>query len=374
MANQHQDTAQMTEAYEKLQAKYQALQEANSNLNERVLELYTLYNISRTLSTSFQVADMFEVVMGLIGEALNVDQYSLMFLDDERHKLLIKASHGMPEGLVVDGEISLEEGVAGKVIKTGKPLLVNDISHEKDFFYFPNSGIDKGSYLGVPLKNPEGLIMGVLNAHKPLINGFAQSDVRLFTAVAENVGIAINNAFTFQQTRELIRKDELTGLYNRRYFFERLEREVYRARRYDRTIALLMIDIDHFKEYNDTYGHLRGDQALKKIARLFVDILRKIDVVGRYGGEEFVVLLPETGKEEAIIVAEKLRNAVSLMDLNSDAANLDAHYLTITTGVSAIPVDANEPLLAIDLADKALYMGKAQGRNRVCAEIPSEAL
>ncbi|MDY6830822.1 MAG: sensor domain-containing diguanylate cyclase [Thermodesulfobacteriota bacterium] len=130
--------------------------------------------------------------------------------------------------------------------------MIDDISKENDFFYFPGSGMKQGSYLGVPLKNQEGVIIGVLNAHKPMVKGFSKNDLRLFAAVAENVAIAVSNAMTLQQTRELIRKDELTGLYNRRYFFKRFEREVYRSRRYGRTISLLMIDIDHFKEYNDS--------------------------------------------------------------------------------------------------------------------------
>ncbi|ABW67545.1 sensor domain-containing diguanylate cyclase [Desulfosudis oleivorans] len=359
---------------EDLKARYEKLVEINSSLNERVLELYTLYNVSRTLSTSLHVADLFEVVMGLIGEALNVDQYCLMFLDDELQKLQIRASHGIPETVVMHGEIKVTAGVSGRVVSGGHPVLIDDISKESDFFYFPGSGIKQGSYLGVPLKNQEGVIIGVLNAHKPMVNGFSKNDLRLFAAVAENVAIAVSNAMTLQQTRELIRKDELTGLYNRRYFFERFEREVYRSRRYGRTISLMMIDIDHFKEYNDSYGHLRGDRVLKTISRIFESSLRKIDVVARYGGEEFLVLLPETSRENAIRVAEKLRQAVEKVDFNEDAPNLGPCALTITIGVSAIPDDANEPILALDLADKALYMGKAQGRNQVCSKVPKETV
>ncbi|MFZ5564959.1 MAG: diguanylate cyclase [Thermodesulfobacteriota bacterium] len=366
------DVRQLARELEDLKTRYDKLVESNSSLNERVLELYTLYNVSRTLSTSLHVTDLFEVVIGLIGEALNVDQYCLMFLDDELQKLQIRASHGLPETVTRHAEIKVTDGVSGRVVSEGRPILINDISREKSFFYFPGSGMKQGSYLGVPLKNQEGVIIGVLNAHKPTPNGFLTSDLRLFTAVAENVAIAVSNAMTLQQTRELIRKDELTGLYNRRYFFERFEREVYRSRRYGRTISLLMIDIDHFKEYNDSYGHLRGDRVLKTMARLFEASLRKIDVVARYGGEEFLVLLPETSRENAILVGEKLRRAVEAVDFNEDDPRLGACSMTITVGVAAIPDDANEPLIALDLADKALYMGKAQGRNQVCAKVPPE--
>ncbi|MFO8047802.1 MAG: sensor domain-containing diguanylate cyclase [Desulfosudaceae bacterium] len=356
---------------EDLETRYEKLLKTNSILNERVLELYTLYNISRMLSTSLQVSDLFDLVVGLIGESLNVDQYCLMFLDQERQKLQIRASHGMPESVLMHGEIDVNEGIAGRVIAGGKPLLLNDISQEEDFFYFANSGIKEGSFLGIPLVNNQGGTIGVLNVHKPVVNGFSSSDMRLFTAVAEHVAIAITNALSFQQTQELIRKDELTGLYNRRYFFERFEREIYRSRRYRRTISLLMVDIDHFKEYNDTFGHLRGDRALKSLAGIFLDNLRKIDVVARYGGEEFLVLLPETRKADALIVGEKLRRAVEEFDFSEDVKEASPSRLTITVGVTSVPDEANEPLLALDIADKALYLGKAQGRNQVCGEVLS---
>ncbi|MFP4039968.1 MAG: diguanylate cyclase [Desulfosudaceae bacterium] len=356
---------------EDLETRYEKLLKTNSILNERVLELYTLYNISRMLSTSLQVSDLFDLVVGLIGESLNVDQYCLMFLDQERQKLQIRASHGMPESVLMHGEMDVNEGIAGRVIAGGKPLLLNDISQEEDFFYFPNSGIREGSFLGIPLVNNQGGIIGVLNVHKPVVNGFSNSDMRLFTAVAEHVAIAITNALSFQQTQELIRKDELTGLYNRRYFFERFEREIYRSRRYRRTISLLMVDIDHFKEYNDTFGHLRGDRALKSLAGIFLDNLRKIDVVARYGGEEFLVLLPETRKEDALVVGEKLRRAVEEFNFNEGVKETSPSRLTITVGVTSVPDEANEPLLALDIADKALYLGKAQGRNQVCGEVLS---
>ncbi len=364
------ENEKLPENVEELREKYKALEARNNKLNERVLELYTLYNISRTLSTSLQVSDLFDLIVGLIGEALNVDQYCLMILDTEYQKLQIRASHGMPENILMHGEIKVNDGISGRVVTSGKPLLISDVSAETDFFYYHNSGIDQGSYLGVPLKNSQDSVIGVLNAHKPVTNGFSSSDYRLFTAVAEHVAIAVTNAMTFEQTQELVRKDELTGLYNRRYFFERFEREVYRSRRYQRTISLLMLDIDHFKEYNDSYGHLRGDQVLIQISRALQKNLREIDVVARYGGEEFLVLLPETNKTNAVIVGEKLRKAIADIDYHADSPKFPPCHLTVTTGVATIPDDANDPLLALDIADKALYLGKARGRNQVCDRLP----
>ena len=353
-----------------LQKENERLQASNTILNERVLELYTLYNVSRTLSMSLQVNELFDLVMNVIVNALNVKQYSLLLLEEGTDLLTIRASHGMPAAILSRGAIRLGEGLAGKVAGSKQSAVIPDLARQRDYVYFPKTGPRKGSYLGIPLTRLDGRILGVLNAHKPAAAGFTDGDTRLFTAVAEQVAVAIDHALTFQQTQELMIRDELTNLHNRRYFFERFEREVYRAKRYERTLSVIMIDIDHFKNFNDAYGHLRGDQALKTLARILEACLRKADVVARYGGEEFLVLLPETTKEAAAVVAEKLRARVETVNFNEDAPRLQPASLTITAGIASLPADAEEPLTLLDLADKALYYGKAQGRNRVCTEIP----
>ncbi len=343
---------------------------SNDELKQRVIELYTLYNVSRTLSMTIQLSELFDLAMSVIGESLNVDEYCLMLIEKESGQLVIQASHGMPEIVVNQGVIDPDAGMVSRVVKNESPVLIQDMSEEKGFVYFPGSGIDSGSYLGVPLKGKEDELIGVLSAHKPVTKAFNESDVGLFQAVAEHVAIAVDNALTFQKTRELSHRDDLTNLYNRRYFFERLERESYRARRYGRTFSLLMLDIDHFKTFNDTYGHLRGDEALKKVAGILEESLRKADLVARYGGEEFLIILPETNKEDAVRVGEKLREEVETHNFASEAAHAEGAHLTVTLGVSSYPVDSADPLMLLDLADKALYFGKARGRNQVCASIP----
>ena len=357
------DLTQLREEYERLLA-------TNNVLNERVLELYTLYNVSRTLSMSLQVNELFDLVMNVIVNSLGVRQYCLMLVDEGTDTLMIRASHGMPAAILGRGSVPLGEGLCGKVGRKKESMLVQDLKVTRDFVYFSDAGPREGSYLGVPLSRPDGRLLGVLNAHKPASAGFSEADVRLFKAVAEQVAVAIDHALTFQQTQELMSRDELTNLHNRRYFFERFEREVYRAKRYGRTLSVIMIDIDHFKNFNDRFGHLRGDQALKTMARTLESCLRKADIIARYGGEEFLILLPETTKEQAARAAEKLRKRVEGINFNNDAPHLPATSLTITAGIASLPEDAEEPLLLLDLSDKALYFGKAQGRNRVCTRGP----
>lgn len=353
-----------------LRADYERVMEANSTLNQRLIELYTLYNVSKTLSMSLQLNELFDTAMNIIGEALSVNRYFLMLLDEDARRLVVRAIHGMPDDAMMEGVVMVGEGACGKVAESGEPVLVPDISKEKGFFCFPNCPIHEGSFLGVPLKGHNNGLLGVLTALKRKPDGFGEREIRLFNAVAEHVGIAVENAIAFQHSQELMSRDELTNLYNRRYFFERFEREIYRAERYERSLSLIMIDIDHFKIMNDSFGHLRGDQALRRMSRILETNLRKADVLARYGGEEFLLMLPETGKKAAAVVGEKLRQAVESTDFNQDAPGLEPARLTVTVGVASYPEDSKEPLELLDLADKALYFGKAQGRNQVCTEVP----
>ncbi len=344
--------------------------EANQKLNERLIELYTLYNITRNLTLTLDINELFERTMALIGDTLNLDEYCLMMIDELSNKLTIRASHGISDSILVNVNVAVGEGVSGRVAATGEPVLIQDISREDEFFYYRGSNIREGSFLGVPLRLRDQRVVGVVNAHKPEPDQFSENDLNLFKAVAEQVSVSLENALAYQKTKELTNRDELTNLYNRRYFFDRFEKEVERAKRYERILSVMMIDIDHFKNYNDSFGHLKGDDLLVQLSRLLERNMRKADVIARYGGEEFLVMLPETDKDAARVAAEKIRKAAEDHDFHLDRADLGQGKITLTIGISSLPGDALEALDLLDLADKALYFGKAQGRNRVCAEVP----
>ncbi len=351
------------------QDNYQ-LAQANQKLNERLIELYTLYSITKTLSLTLDIREIFEKTIDLIGDTLKMDEYCLMMIDEGTSKLTIRAHHGMSDAILNNINVTVGNGVSGRVADTGRAILIQDISRENNFFYYEGSNITKGSFLGVPLKLSDGTVLGVLNAHKPVPNQFSDDDLKLFEAVAEQVSISLQNAIAYQKTRELTNRDELTNLYNRRYFFERFDKEVERAKRYERLLSVMLIDIDHFKNFNDTFGHLKGDNLLVQLSRLLEKNMRKADVIARYGGEEFLVMLPETDRGAAMVVAEKIRKVVEEYDFHKDKADLGPGKITLTIGISSMPEDARDALDLLDRADKAMYYGKAQGRNRTCAEVP----
>ncbi|MEJ2723914.1 MAG: diguanylate cyclase, partial [Deltaproteobacteria bacterium] len=164
------------------------------------------------------------------------------------------------------------------------------------------------------------------------------------------------------ELHEISITDGLTGLYNRKHLMETLDREVARSRRYQRSFAVLMIDIDHFKQYNDTFGHLAGDDVLKKIAKIFRDSVRGADYSARYGGEEFLIILPETSKDEAVHAAERIRQCV---EKDSPPAGDKGIGITVSIGVAVFPEHGDDTQALIKNADSALYEAKKGGRNKV---------
>jgi len=180
---------------------------------------------------------------------------------------------------------------------------------------------------------------------------------------AEFLDLRIRRAFDHEHARRLANTDGLTGLYNHRYLQERLRQEVERARRYQRALSLVMADLDHFKIYNDTYGHPRGDEALIEVAHILRRVSRASDVVARYGGEEFTLLLPETSASQAEVVATRARECVNGLRFGWERPG--AVNLTLSLGIASYGPGCSSKEALIEAADTALYDAKRQGRNRV---------
>jgi diguanylate cyclase (GGDEF)-like protein len=186
----------------------------------------------------------------------------------------------------------------------------------------------------------------------------------ILVALQNHVQGALTNAHKYDAIRRQVVTDHLTGLYNRRYFMKRAGEEIARSLRHQAPLSVLMVDIDHFKEFNDTYGHATGDKVLQTVARAIKSALRKPDICARHGGEEFAVLLPSTPGDNAYFVADRVRR--QLRDTRYTGLGLPAEAnITISVGVATCPLDATEFDALMELADKALYLAKAEGRDQV---------
>lgn len=184
-----------------------------------------------------------------------------------------------------------------------------------------------------------------------------------FYILSQQFLLGIKRTLLYKKIQELAITDSLTKVFSRRYFLERLKEEIGRSKKFKYTLSFLMLDIDHFKDYNDRYGHLVGDAILKAVAGVIKEGIRQVDFVGRYGGEEFSVILTETDKKQAAFVAERIRRLIE----NRNIAIYDESLkVTLSIGISVFPDSSSDALMLIDTADKALYQAKAGGRNRVC--------
>jgi diguanylate cyclase (GGDEF)-like protein len=243
----------------------------------------------------------------------------------------------------------------------GQPLIVEDVEAHPTFRRRNRERYYTSTLISAPLVR-NGTLLGVININnKTNREPFEPHDLRLLEAIAGHASVALGNARKYEDTLRLSQIDGLTGLANHGHFYKTLELEIERARRYERGLALAMIDIDHFKQYNDRNGHRAGDQALVAVARIIGDRSRTHDVVARYGGEEFAVILPETELEGAHSFGEKLRTAVEGISLDGEEP------LTISVGVAAFGMNITATSQLVDIADGELYRAKSLGRNRTCS-------
>jgi diguanylate cyclase (GGDEF)-like protein len=254
--------------------------------------------------------------------------------------------------------INEESGVIALTVMEGMPFIINNPEAKEKARNEFSSLLDLDEFVTVPLK-AKNKVIGVLLAdnrfnQKPITT----DSVRILTMFANQAGLAIENSRLYEQTLVLSNSDSLTGLWNHGYFQYLLGEEIKKSSLAKLKFTLLMIDMDNFKIFNDTYGHQAGDAIIREISKMFKDISRKIDTIARYGGEEFVVILPITKKEEALVLAERIRKAVE--------KNPNLKNLTISIGVASFPEDGNTKENLIARADKALYEAKRLGRNKVC--------
>jgi len=349
-----------------LQKKYREIEETNRNLNERLLELYSLYKIGSTLSLSFDFDEIMKSFRELLRDTFDIHHYSIMFLDDTFETLIIHNSFGIPKLAASRARYKFGEDIFGKVVETGKYIYVPNMAEDIRFSYHPGNQLKSGSFLSIPLIPEDNRPIGVLNLERKAINGFSLRELHLFEKIADQIAKVIDKSLLFQHTKELSITDELTGIYNRRYFNQRYEREVMRALRYRRPLTIVMFDIDHFKVYNDMNGHLLGDEVIRKVSHTIDSIIRKADILARYGGEEFVLILPEITKARGFQAAEKFRKTIERTHFKHEETQPGGR-LTISLGLATLPDDATDVKTLLELADKALYMAKENGRNRVCS-------
>lgn len=251
-----------------------------------------------------------------------------------------------------------DSGVIALTVMEGMPFIINTPEAKQKVQNEFSSLLNLDEFVTVPLKAKNKVIGVILADNRFNKKPITMDAVRVLTLFANQAGLAIENSRLYEQTVVLSNSDSLTGLWNHGYFQYLMGEEIKRATSLKSSFTLLMIDIDSFKSFNDMHGHQAGDSVIREISGIFRDASRKIDIIARYGGEEFGIILPLTKKEEALVLAERIRKAVEI--------NLAPKNITISIGIASYPEDGNTKENLIAKADRVLYEAKKSGKNRIC--------
>ncbi len=312
------------------------------------------------------------------------DRAALWLTDDSQTKLERIARRQSPSSLAVSGagkdgsgrelpSVRFGEGLIGRVADRQTPLILRDSARDPRTAQVETyaRAISPCALLLVPLVTG-GETVGVAQFERDAPGTYSQRDMLRVRSLAGQVAATIANVRLHRDIYTQAITDGLTGLFNRRHMQSALADERQRAQRYGHSLSVIMLDVDGFKSYNDTYGHPQGDVLLKMLAAILRETTREVDIVGRYGGEEFIILLPETPKTEALRTAERLRAAVAAAIFPGFADDPEMVVLkTISLGVATFPADAQEIPALVQQADEALYRAKRAGRNQVVEAIPA---
>ena len=331
---------------------------------EKVLrEHEALYHLGLIIESIDSINDAASAVVDYATKLLNMPAGSMAIYDEKREVMRLVASKGFSKDFENVDEWTLRKGgVTAKVFNASGPIFIPDLREEPSI----NPLLLKEgarSALIAPLL-VEGKIIGAL-----YINDFKKrllraEDISIFSIISVYAALTIERVKSIEDMRMLSIVDGLTGLFNHRYMMEQLQKEYQRSFRHGTVFSVIMLDIDKFKPYNDNYGHLEGNKVLKEMASILRKGSRVTDVVGRFGGEEFCIVVPEMGREETVRFAEKLLGAVN-------AHSFPNRDITFSAGVATYKEDGHSPMELLERADEYLYQAKHQGRNCVCSALNS---
>jgi diguanylate cyclase (GGDEF)-like protein len=313
----------------------------NDQLSRRLAELHAISEITEVIHSTLDFDRVGPLVLDILSKVIDLPSSCLFVIDKDKDETLFSASAGL---------------TAAAARSYGERLSFD-----------ANGGVTGGddTFACTTVLDHKRLMV-VFCAPSERLERLSGEDRLVLQAVASELVVAVENSQLYKLTKRLSITDELTSLYNYRFLLQRLDEEIERAKRYNRSLSLLMIDTDDFKRFNDTYGHIAGDQALADVGAALRTAVREIDVVCRYGGEEFAVVLPETDAEGAFVVAEKVRESVAAHSFSDGQGNRGVR-VTVSIGLATFPSAAADREELLRQADDALYQAKHLGRDRVRA-------
>ena len=334
-----------------------------STTQQHIHRLETINRVSRQLMLSLDTTQVLSILNATILDTLEADSYFVGTLKGENICLDLMYD----DGEFFNGvELPLEGTLSGWVIKNQKELFLPDLREDVllEGVEVRVVGKERASlaWIGVPLKASN--IMGIMAMASYRPNAFDLGDLELLSSLAQHVTLALDNSVRHAQVEEQARLDSLTGVYNHGYFLKKLAEQAETSSHAGNPLSLIMLDIDFFKQYNDTYGHLIGDQILTSLCTIIKRHIKQADAVGRWGGEEFIISLPNATGEQAWQVAKRIGDSMAEIRME-DREHRTVPVPTISQGIAVFPPEAGEIFRLIDLADRRLYVAKERGRNQI---------
>lgn len=337
----------------------------NDSLQKQVDALRDLIEVAKTVVSTLDLDTLLQAIMASAMHYAETPAGSVALYDSKKKELSLHVHSGLSsEFIKVERWSVTKGGLTEKILATGEILIVEDTG---SFSYLKNPvvlGEGIKSLIAVPLLFQDDVV-GILYLDDFKPRTFDRGRLELLSILASFAALAINNARLHNRTKLMAITDFLTGLYNHRYFQQILNQELGRARRYHKSLSLVILDIDNFKSFNDRYGHAVGDKVLMAIGDIIQRSLRKVDLAFRYGGEEFVMLLPETTLENAVLTTERLRERIAA-EAHHNVPESEGRIITVSAGVACYPDNGTSREDLFSHMDSHLYKAKSMGKNRVC--------
>jgi diguanylate cyclase (GGDEF)-like protein len=333
-------------------------------LRRATQRLAVLTDIVKTANSILEPRKVIETIMTRVQQLIPSEAWSMLMVDEEKQELTFELALG-EKGKDVSGfRVKIGEGIAGWVAQTGKPTIVNNAAKDPRFAkrFDSETQFRTRSILCAPLIS-RGRTIGVVQVINRRGGRFTQTDLDMLMTMVEPCAIAIENAILFQRTEQLTITDDLTKLFNSRYLNVYIGREIKRCKRHGIPLSIIFLDLDGFKSVNDQHGHLAGSRTLTEVGGILAEAVRESDILARYGGDEFVVVLPETPPAGALVIAERIRRAIAAHPFLREEG-LEAR-ISASFGIASYPDHALTPEGLIQKADQAMYRVKEKDKNGI---------